>query len=156
MADIRADDRLFAAFGQRTAIGTSELNVMLIRNPSGSSRTVTLKKLVYNNSHTVSSYLRVRIYIAPTVTSTGTGVSEVALDVGSGNTASAEIYTSPTTSANGTQILDLLTLGGSSGQDRAIDFPDGFQLRANTNVLITAISDGTGRIANVSVIWEES
>lgn len=155
MADTRYDDRLFGAYGQRTAIGTTELNVMLIRNPSGSTRTVNIKKLIYNNSHTVSSQLRIRVYVAPTVTGTGTGVTEVALDVGSGNTASAEIYTSPTTSANGTQILDLMTLGGAAAQDKAIDFPDGFQLRPNSDLLITAVSDGTGRIANVSIVWEE-
>lgn len=155
MADIRADDKLFGAAAQRTGIGTSELNVMLFRNPSGSGKTVKLKRLIYNNSHTVSSNLRIRVYVDPTVSSDGTGVTEVALDIGSGNTPGAEVFSSPTTSANGTQVLDLMTTGGASASDGKFEFSEGSQLRANHSLLITAISDGTGRIANISLVWEE-
>lgn len=155
MADIRADDKLFGAAAQRTGIGTSELNVLLFRNPSGSGKTVKLKRLIYNNSHTVSSQLRIRVYVDATVTSAGTGVTEVALDIGSGNTPGAEVFSSPTTSANGTQILDLLTLGGASAQDGKFEFSEGCQLRENHNLLVTAISDGTNRVANISIVWEE-
>lgn len=155
MADIRADDKLFGFVGSRGSIGTTELPVILLRNPSGSGKTLKPKLLIINNSATVSSQLRVRVYTAPTVTSTGTGATEIALDVGSGNTAGAEGYTSPTISANGSQILDLMTLGGASAQDTQYAFPDGFQLRSNQDLLITAVSDGTNRTANITVWWEE-
>lgn len=155
MADIRADDKLFGIAAQRTGIGTSELPVLLFRNPNGSGKTVKLKKLIYNNSHTVSSQLRLRVYINPTVSADGTGLSEVALDIGSGNTAGAEAFSSPTISANGTQVLDLIVLGGASAIDEKYDFTEGTQLRANNSILVTAVSDGSNRIANVSLVWEE-
>lgn len=156
MADLRDDDKLFVCVARRTGIGTSELPVCLFRNPSGSTRTVRIKKIVYSNSHTVSSQLRLRIYVDPTVTADGTGISEVALDVGSGNTAQAECFQSPTISTNGSQVADLICPGGATAQDSWIDFPDGFQLRANHAILITGISDGTNRIANITTFWEES
>jgi hypothetical protein len=155
MADLRDDDKLFAASGERTTIGTSEVNIALFRNPSGSTTIVKPKLIVYDNTHTVSSFLRIRVYVDATVTSAGTGVSEVALDVGSGNTPQAEFFTAPTTSANGTLILDLSTLGGAQSQDNKIVFPDGFRLRADHNLLFTALSDGTNRIAHISLLWEE-
>lgn len=156
MADIRDDDRLFAAVGQRTSIGTTELPVAFLKNPSGSSRTLKLKQMVYNNSHTVSSNLRVRLYVNPTTSANGTSGTIVALDVGSGNSPSAEFYTSPTVSANGSQIYDTMVPGGSSARAGVIDFPAGFQIRANNTLLATAVSDGTGRIANITFVWEES
>lgn len=156
MADISNDDNLFAAAGERTTIGTTELNVVLFRNPSGSGKNATLKMMTYDNTATVSSLLRFRVYVNATVTVAGTGVSEVSLDVGSGKTAAAECFTSPTTSANGTLIFDLSTPGGVSTQDNKIYFPEGFQLRENNNILITATADGTNRIAHVSLVWEEN
>jgi len=156
VADISNDDKLFAGTTQKTAVGTTELMAVLFRNPSGSSGAVRIKKMVFTNSHTVSSFIRVRVYVSPTVTSAGTGVTEVALDLGSGNTAVAEMFLTPTISANGTQILDMQVPGGAAGVTQTIDFPDGFDVRANNNVLITAIADGTGRILNTSIIWEEN
>lgn len=155
MADIRDDDRLFAAAVERTTIGTSELNVMLFRNPSGSGRVVKPRIMTYDNTATVSSLLRFRVYVDATVTVDGTGASEIGLDIGGSDTAGAEVFSSPTTSALGTLILDLSTAGGVQTQDNKIEFPRGFQLRENHNLLITAIADGTNRIAHVSMIWEE-
>ena len=155
MADLLEDDRLFATCGERTGIGTSEVNALLFRNPSGSGRIVKPRLMVYNNTATVNSFIRFRVYIDATVTAAGTGLTESALDIGSGNTAGAEVFTSPTTSANGTIFLELSAPGNNASADQKVEFPDGFQLRENHNLLVTAISDGTNRTAHVCFFWEE-
>lgn len=156
MADILTDDRLYGTVAVRTGIGTSELNVMLFRNFTGSTRTVTIKQIVVANTHTVTSNIRFRIYVGATVTTTGTALTEGALDVGSGNTPSAEAFSSPTTSATGTLVYDLTAT--AFGPACIVDVPDGFRLRvgASTNILVTAVADGTSRVANVSILWEEN
>lgn len=155
MADIRADDRLYAVCGSRTAIGTTELPVVYFRNPSGSSRTVKIVKILANNSHTVSSGVRFRVYINPTVSANGTALTEVALDVGSGNSPSADAFSSPTVSANGNQIADITAPAFMIGPSIELVPANGLQLRANNTLLITAVADGSSRIANISVWWEE-
>lgn len=148
-------DPLFSVVGQRTAIGTSELNVLLFRNPNASGKVVTLKKMAYNNSATVSGYVRFRLYVSPTVTADGTGATEVSLDIGGSNTPLAVAFTSPTTSAVGSLVFDGLTYGGATAQGAEITFPSGFLIRANNTILVTATADGTNRVANVTLFWEE-
>lgn len=155
MADIYHADRLFTVCGSRTGIGTTELPVMLFRNPSGSGRTVKIKMMTFNNSHTVSSGVRFRVYASPTVTADGTGATEVAMDIGSGNTSAAEAFTSPTISANGNKILDVGCPAFLAGFTVPVVFHAGFQLRANQSILITAVGDGTNRVANVCICYEE-
>lgn len=156
MADIRDNDLLFAATGGLTNVGTSETNVVLFRNPSGSTRTVRIKRFVFTNTRDVSSFVRIRVYVGPTVTGTGTLQTSVALDVGGGASAQGEFRLSPTTSANGTQILDYMAPGNVSGFSQIHDAFDGFQLRPNTALLFTASADGTNREPRISIMWEES
>lgn len=153
MADIREDDNLFGVATSLSAVGATQLPFFLIKNPSGSGVTVKLRKLIYSNSHTVAgSWIRFRVYMNPTITSDGTALSEIALDVGSGKTASATTFLSPTISANGSLVLDLMCL---AGQQSELDASDGVQLRANNSMLVTVVADGTSRIANLSCVWEE-
>lgn len=155
MADIRADDKLYAVCGSRTAIGTTELPVVLFRNPSGSTRTIKIKRIIGNNSHTVTSGIRFRVYVNPTVSVNGTALTGVALDVGSGNSPSADAFRSPTVSANGSQIADITAPSFLSGTSVDLIAVDGIQLRANNTLLITAVADGTSRVANITIWWEE-
>jgi hypothetical protein len=155
MADIRADDRLYAVCGSRSSIGTTELPVVYFRNPSGSSRTVKIRQIIANNSHTVSSGIRFRVYVNPTVSANGTALTEVALDIGSGNTPSADAFSSPTVSANGSQIADLSAAAFLTSTSVNLVPSDGLQLRANNTILITAVADGSSRVANITIWWEE-
>lgn len=145
----------FAVSGERSAIGTIELPVLLFTNPSGSVKTVRPKTIIVANRHTVSSLTVFRVYVSPTVTSTGTALTEASTNIGNGVSVAAVTYTSPTISANGTLITTVTCPGGTTALAYTINLLPSFSMAANTAILITAVSDGSNRIAAVSVFWEE-
>lgn len=145
----------FAVSAERTAIGTTELPVLLFRNPTGSTKTIRPTQFIFTNRHTVSSFMVYRIYASPTVTTTGTGLTEVSTNLGAGITPSAEAFSSPTISANGTLIALAVTGGGTSPFTVILPLSDNFTMAANTAILVTATADGTSRIANISLFWGE-
>lgn len=153
MADIREDNKMFAVTRSTTAIGTTELMVLLLKVPNTSGFFAQLRNIVITNTHTVAnSWVRVRMYIAPTITSDGTALTEVPLDFGGGDTADLTAFGTPTISANGTQFFDMTVI---AGQSQTFYFPPGVNLRANQNVLITAVADSTSRVSQITVQWEE-
>lgn len=145
----------FAVVGERTAIGTTELPVLLFRNPTGSTKTVRPKQFMFTNRHTVSSFIIYRIYASPTVTTTGTTLTEVSTNIGAGVTPSADSFSSPTISANGTLIGTVIVGGGVAPHTVILPLTNSFTMAANTAILVTATADGTSRIATVSLFWEE-
>ena len=155
MSDISQDDKLFTAGGSVTGIGTTEVRTFLLKNPSGSGVRATIKQVGVSNLHTVSSFIQYRFYVNPTITSDGTALTENTLDIGSGKTAGCQAFLSPTISANGTQIMQVIVPSGITGGSLFVYFPPGFQLRENNNLLITATADGASRIASHGIFWEE-
>ncbi len=152
MADLSETDKLFSVSTNKT-VSTTELTFLLFRNPSGSGKTCKIKGFLFANVHTIAdSFVRYRVYNAPTVTSDGTALTENPLDIGSGVVASGTAFLTPSVSANGTLILDF---SAQQGRTFPTWFPDGFQLRANQQILITIVSDGASRVAAGSLIWEE-
>lgn len=146
----------FAVSGERTAIGTTELPVLLFRNPTGSAKTVYPKQIIVANRHTVSSIMTFRVYVSPTVTSTGTALTEASTNLGAGISISADAFTSPTISGNGTLIAAITCAGGTAAIPAIINLLPKFTMAANTAILITAVSDGSSRIALASIFWEEN
>jgi hypothetical protein len=155
MADIRDDDKLYAATHVRTTIGTTELPVFLAKMPNVSGNFARIKQIVLSNNHTVASFIRYRFYVSPTISANGTALTESRLDIGGTAVANLTAFGTPTISANGTQLMEWIVPAGISSSSLIHTFPDGFNLRANQNILITAVADGTTRIAAVSLIWEE-
>lgn len=153
MPDLNPDDKLFSASTNKT-VSTTELTFMLLKNPSGSGKFFTIKQFIANNIHTIAdSFVRFRIYSDPTLSADGTALSEPTLDVGSGKTATGTAFLTPTVSANGTLLFDI---SASQGRGTPFDFPDGFQLQENHNLLITIISDGANRVGAATLVWEEN
>lgn len=134
------------------SIGTTEIPVALFRNPNGSGKVMKLMRLTFSNVHTVTSFIRVRAYVAPTVTSDGTGLTEGCTRIG-GTAGSAETFSSPTVSANGTRIAQWLA--PSFAVPTIIPLEQWFILDPNTTMLLTAQADGTNRVLAGSLQWSE-
>lgn len=152
MADLNPSNNVFSATYAKTGIGTTELPHLFIKNPSGSGKTANLLSITIQNVHTVSSWVRVRVYVNPTTSANGTAVGRNTLDVGSGKTASCTAFQTPTVSVNGTQIFDFAVMWGTTF---TYYFPPGVNLQANNTVLCTAVADGASRVAVVTLVWDE-
>lgn len=147
---------VFSAVGERTGVGATEVPVMILKNPSGSGKVISINQILLVNRHTVSSNVVFRCYTSPTITANGTAITIPTLDVGSGKTTVAQAFRSPTISANGTLAFTTVASGGANANPTAMQFAGVFTLQANTDILITAIADGTSRIPVVTMIWEEA
>lgn len=144
--------KVFITNFEVTGIGTTEVAAILFRNPTGSDKLVKLYRLTMSNLHTVSSFIRVRAYGAPTVTSDGTGLTESCTYFG-GAAPSSVAFSSPTVSSNGLRLSQWVVPAFSNALIIPLDFQ--IILPANTEIILTAQADGTNRILGGSLIWAE-
>jgi hypothetical protein len=144
--------KVFTTNWEVSAIGTTEIPIALFRNPSGSGKTVKLIRLTMSNLHTVTSFIRMRAYIAPTVTSDGTDLTKACTKIG-GAAPSSVAFSSPSVSANGTRVAQWVV--PAFGTPTQIPLEYLFILPANTELLLTGQADGTNRICGGSLIWAE-
>lgn len=152
-SELAAQNKLFSMNFEVTGVGTTEIPVALFRNPNGSGKTVRLARLTISNLHqTANTFIRVRAYVAPTVTADGTSAGGGCTHVGQAG-PSALSFTSPTVSANGTRIGQWNVV--SSANALLVPLELMFILDANTQMLMTAQADGTNRIIAGALIWAE-
>lgn len=144
--------KMFSTNFEVTGIGATQIPLVLFRNPSGSGKLVKLYRLTLSNLHTVNSFIRVRAYVAPTVTSDGTS-NGVGCTLIGGAAPAAVAFTSPTVSANGTRVTQYVVPAFAAPTQIEINFI--YILPANTQMLITGEADGTNRILGGSLIWAE-
>lgn len=144
--------RIFTSNFEVSSIGTTELPVALFRNPSGSGKTVKLIRFTFSNLHTVTSFIRVRAYASPTITSDGTGLDELCTKFG-GSAGTAQVFSSPTVSANGTRVAQWVAPAFATPAIIPLDYF--FILPETATILLTAQADGTNRILGGSIIWAE-
>lgn len=153
MADIREDNSLFSARCRVAGIGTTEIDTFLFK--VGGSGFATIKQIHFSNQHTVTSFVRFRMYLNPTITLDGTSETVTPLDVGNGDSSGITVFSSPTIAARGNTFFDVIVPSGIAGSTLPIVFPPGFNLRASQNLLITAIGDAASRVASINIVWEE-
>lgn len=146
------DNKVFSTNWEVSAIGTTEIPVVLFRNPSGSGKTVKLIRLTMSNLHTVSSFIRVRAYGSPTLLTDGTGLTELCTHVGQAGPASTT-FSSPTVIVNGTRFAQWVVPAFSSALIIPLDML--FILDANTEIILTGQADGTNRVLGGSLLWAE-
>lgn len=151
-SELAAQNKVFSTNWEVSAIGTTEIPIVLFRNPSGSGKTVRLIRLTLSNFHTVTSFIRVRAYAAPTVTSDGTGLTEACTHIGQA-AGVAVTFSSPTVSANGTRLAQWEVVAFNQALTIPLDLL--ILLDANTQLLITGQADGTNRILAGSLLWAE-
>lgn len=147
-------NKIFSATFEST-VGTSEINLCLLRNPGGSGKTLQITAIVIGNYHTVTSGVRFRFYTAPTVTSAGTSQTIARLTVGSATAPVATFSSAPTTSALGTRFL---TMGCSTIENSGsvpFQLVPYVQLPAGQDILVTAQAGGTNRVPAITIFWQE-
>lgn len=151
--DLALKNQVFSTNFEITGLGTAETPVALFRNPTGSGKTVKLIRLtLVNLSTSASVYLNVRAYGGPTVTTDGTGLTEVCTHVGQAGPVSVT-FSSPTVSANGTRLAQWLVPSFTNPTLIPLDML--YILDANTQLLLTAQADGNNRILGGSLLWAE-
>lgn len=133
-------------------IGASgvEAPLLLIRNPSGSGKTIKFRNftegIISTNKPTTF-----RFYFNPTVLTNGTSLTAVNKLNGGSTVAVALATTQPTVSANGTQIKVSVVVAG------VFVVPENFslQLPANTSLLVTSTATVNNTEVTIDVDWAE-
>jgi hypothetical protein len=131
----------------------SDNPLVLMRNPSGSGKTFYFYKLItgVNVTNVASNF---KVFINPTITTNGTSVTPVSLNIGGGAPASVMLLTTlPTVSASGTVIYTYV-----SGQNSySVNYIDDFSIRVNANnsILITGDPASNNREAVITLVWME-
>lgn len=143
----------FSASMTKTAIGTTELNALFLKNPNASGKTLVIRSLTFGNIHTVNgSWVRLRVYSNPTTSANGSAVTAAALAVGSGATAVATPFNTPTSSATGQLLYDATVYSGNS---MVFSSDNNLTIAANNTVMVTVVADAAGRSSNMTLIWNE-
>lgn len=152
-SELAVQNKTFSMNFEVSGVGTTEIPVALFRNPSGSGKTVRLIRLTISNLHqTANTFIRVRGYVAPTVTSDGTTAGGGCTHIGQAGPSALSFF-SPTVSANGTRIGQWNVVSSANALVIPLDML--FILDANTQMLMTAQADGTNRIIAGALIWAE-
>lgn len=151
-SNLAESGKVFLTNFQIDTVETTEIPIILFRNPSGSGKVMRLIRFTFSNVHTSDSYIRIRAYVAPTVTSDGTTVSAGCSRIG-GASGSAEVFSTPTVSANGVRIGQWLAPAFQPPTQIALDYL--IILDPNTTILLTAQADGNNRSFAGSFIWAE-
>ena len=148
-------NKLFTLNHEVGNIADVEVPFILIRNPSGSGKTIRLKRIVLMNNHTSTSWVKFRIYIAPTVTATGTSLPIACTNIGSGAASAMQAFSAPTVSANGTLVLRLACPAAITAPATVLSTEFDYIVDANIDVLVTVQADGNNRVPAINVVWAE-
>lgn len=142
-------------FGYRrlftTTSGTSEIDFVLMRNPSGSGKTIYgyAQEYTYTKGSGVSI---ARIYAGPTITANGTLETIFPLKPSAGNTSVASVYYAPTISARGSQVA----LFGQGATGTYSFRPDlGLMLEEGYDMLFTVQPAANNTDHSITLYWVE-
>jgi hypothetical protein len=142
------NNAVFAASTNGTLVGTSETALFLFRNPNASGKTCRIFDISYTGAGTF------RLYALPTITSNGTTVNPVRLNIVSGSQGNVGLVTvSPTISVNGS-IFDVVNVSTQVGSYNE-PIPGDIILPANTNILVTAQMAANNTATSVHCKWME-
>jgi len=145
------DGLVFTGYVEQEADGTEE-TLMLLRNPGGSGKVIILHNIYAALRDDGSDPMSLKFYKTPTITATGTSVTLVNTHIGSAVSAASLMYSEPTVSANGTQILEM-----SFARDNTNPPPISgrIQIDAGNDLLITMEGAGTDRDWGITLMISE-
>lgn len=130
--------------------GTSETNLMLVSNPSTSTKSIFVNVKRFT-SLTATQEAAFRIYFNPTVTAAGTATVPVNNRTSYGTAImQAVITTVPTTTSNGTFGAILASTGYVPNQSNLLNILDPGQ-----TMLITVQASNTGHTYAAEISWYE-
>lgn len=134
----------------------TETRMLLLRNPAASGKIVRVTTLRAWITNTTATQAIVRVYIAPTITATGTTSATFSTYAGGGaTTAVALAYTGPTATVTGSRVTGNTCTSGSSQTSIFDDIDGTIILAAGQDLLITGQPDGTNRATEVVLKWVE-
>lgn len=147
---------MFSTIYEWTNVGTTEMNLLHLVNPSGSGKNLIIWKLILTCFDTVSSFVYFRIYTNPTITGNGTALTiSNGRVMASPNASIANAYRDPTTSALGTFKISCISAGGTAASARTLDVQGSLIIEPNNRILVTGKADGSNRDTSVYVEWSE-
>lgn len=128
---------------------TSETPIILLSNSAANNTSVflTLKKLLCLTANQSALF---KIYYDPTVTGNGTPVTPVNLKNGSSAVANASVFTSPTTSSNGTYIAALASANVDANVSDVLQIID----PGHTMLITVTLSQNNARFLSEIIFYE--
>lgn len=133
--------------------GTAETNFMLLRNASGSGKTVRIHQIHIGVRATVTGdNARIRIYRDPTVTANGSALTVRPILKSAPISAVMTAYTAPTTSALGTLLI---TRTLTQAWMDTMNLDETFYIQQNEIILFTIQPANTGKDHNIMIWFEE-
>lgn len=153
ISSLVSQGKVFTVSGAFSAASAGSDNpIFLIKNPSGSGKTLYLYRLALGC--TIANVLvEFKVFYAPTITSNGTSQTPKNNLIGSATASSMTTFSLPTLSSNGTQLLDL----GFGQNNNSLDYIGDFsiQLQANQNLVISANPGSNNRTVTITTTWAE-
>jgi hypothetical protein len=136
-----------------SSVGTSETDIFLIKNPSGSGKYVFLDSITIT-AVTGGRILWVRGYEAPTITSDGTAQTEYsAVKESTPQTAVLTTFANPTISARGSRNFTITS--GQYAVTSPIAFNPVIVLAPNYNFLFTMLASSVNSNYAIDLRWRE-
>jgi hypothetical protein len=134
------------------AAADSDNPLILIRNPSGSGKTLYLYRMSFGiNVNNVNANFKLKH--TPTITSNGTTATPVNTNIGHANTSVMNVYTLSTLSASGTQLNSLTVAQNGNTFDFLGDFS--IWLPPGKDLVLTGDPSSNNRESSVTLVWAE-
>lgn len=144
-----AGEAFYITYGATLTSKDTEYKLILITNPNGSGKDVEFQEYEISAVSVISgSYVKLRQYANPTITTNGTTLAQVNARVGNTNTSGINTYYLPTTSANGTLITyQVSTLPSPFRSEQWL----GTGLMPNNSMLFTAEATTNGTSIQITI-----
>lgn len=143
------NEKTFIATTNLINVGTTETAFFLLKNPNASGKNLRLLRITPGIAGGT-----MRLYHTPTITSDGTGLTEVNNRIKTSPTAAvATAFSSPTISANGT--LMYVTALSAQINTRDIDMMWLPLIEPNFNILVTFQAGANNTPTACSMVWME-
>jgi hypothetical protein len=141
------------AFNVNMPTSGTDNPLLLVRNPTGSGKTLYVYKLGFGS--TVANVSAVfKVFSDPTVTANGTSQAATSLNIGGGAPAASVLSTStPTITANGAEIESYEAGSNNNSGSFVEDFS--IHVAANHALLITGNPGSNNRDAALTIVWVE-
>jgi len=138
---------------RNSAAADTDNNIVLLRNPNGSGKTVYIVSIVCNNVTTNVTTI-FKIFTNPTVTLNGTAVTPDSRFIGNGAAAAITLINTLPTATLPTVSLVAITAGQNSAGVSLIH-PYTIGIVANNSLVITASPSSNNRSVSITINWIE-
>ena len=145
-------DNLGYAVTYDVTLGTGEQDILLLYNPAASGLDLRIKGVTFG-IQTAATAMTFKTYLAPTVTTPGTGLTEINYH-DRAVTATGLAYSLPTISARGAPFLQFDLNSGGTGV-LSLDADLSLFIGEDEYMLITATPSAANKSMSVNLSWAE-